>query len=719
MKRPMILAAKDPQSAPLFGSGFVEAVEAADGADGSRQAPKVSIVAYNGGTMTVRYWGPVVLDLEGAELPDQIKLLVDHDQSVPGVIGHATAEVRGDKVYEAGVLSYANPLTDQIVQLSKDGVRFEASVGIDPLKWEEIAAGESVTVNGKKFQATGCGLTVIRVWRLKETSLLPFGADDRTSVNIAARRADTTSGGMDMGFEAWLTKHGIKAADLSDEEKATLRAAFDAGQEPPAEFVQGGDGDGKDGKDGDPPPANAGRQPTQPGQGEPPADPLQAARGAIEAERERVAGIQDLCAGEFPEIEREAIRAGSSIEQVSQKLLAALRDRRPQAGPGITVLAPSQRESSARAIEAALCLRAGVPEEQLVKAYGEQVMEAAYPARGIALQEVMLECARMEGKTIPRAFGNDTIRAAFSTVSLPGILNNVANKSLMRAYQMQPIAATRLCSEGDLVNFKESERYRLTDVGDLKPVAPDGELEHGGQTEEKATNQLETYGKVFFLTRKMIFDDDLGAFLRIPTAQGARAGRLIDQLFFTRLLSNPTMEDGHSLFDATNHANYAEGATTALDSAALGTAVQMFMDQVDADGQPINIAARFLLVPSALKQTGSELLNSSWLVSYGGTSAKTRQPTYNAMADEDLVLVSSPYLANSNYTGYSAKAWYLFGDPALVDTFEIGYLRGRRTPTVEQGDTDFNNLGMGWRVYFDVGIREQDWRGIVKMKGEA
>ncbi len=50
------------------------------------------------------------------------------------------------------------------------------------------------------------------------------------------------------------------------------------------------------------------------------------------------------------------------------------------------------------------------------------------------------------------------MRAAFSTVPLPGILNKVANKKLLKALQAQPVIATRLCSEGELNDFKESER---------------------------------------------------------------------------------------------------------------------------------------------------------------------------------------------------------------------------------------------------------------------
>jgi hypothetical protein len=84
----------------------------------------------------------------------------------------------------------------------------------------------------------------------------------------------------------------------------------------------------------------------------------------------------------------------------------------------------------------------------------------------------------------------------------------------------------------------------------------------------------------------------------------------------------------------------------------------------------------------------------------------------NALANLNLEVISSPWLTNDN-------AWYLFGNPAEVDTFEIGYLKGRRVPVIEQGETDFNTLGMWFRVYFDLGIREQGHRGFVKSNGAA
>jgi len=295
--------------------------------------------------------------------------------------------------------------------------------------------------------------------------------------------------------------------------------------------------------------------------------------------------------------------------------------------------------------------------------------------------------------------------------------SNVANKKLLKSFESQPIIATKLCSTGDLNDFKENDRFRLTDVGDLLPVGADGEIKDGGVTEEAAKNQLETYGKRFVLTRKMIINDDLGAFMKVPVAMGNRAARLIDQLFFSRLLKNPVQLDGKPLFSAA-HKNLLTGATSALSSDSLKKAIQLFLDQVDADGQPISVEPKFLLVPTALKHLAIELTRGATLITAGGADNVVR-PALNILADENLQVVSSPYLANAAYDGASSTAWYLFGDPRQVDTWEIGYLKGKRTPTVERGETDFNTLGLWFRVYFDLGVREQEHRGMVKSAGAA
>jgi hypothetical protein len=689
---------------------FVIVEAAAEG-----EAPKARVigVAYSGGKMSLPGWRhPVIVDLSGLEIPEAVPLLTNHENRTGSRVGMVSARVEDGGLTIEGEILSGSGLARGIVEQAKAGADWQLSIGAE-VREAELVRGKR-TVNGR--EQSGPFYHVKRSV-LREVSVVAVGADMGTTMKVAA--SFHLYGGSTMEFEEWLKAHGIDPEGLDEEREAALKVAFEAGDDPPAEepdpaparkpaakkesepekvTASAGDAADRPDTDADEPPAGITAK--------------EEAEQAIRAERDRVSAIQDVCAGEFAEIERQAIRAGWDVDRTTQRVLKAVREGRPQADVAISVGRDRGPDFDRKAIEAALCMRAGVGEDVLLKAYGEEVLESAWHERDVSLQQICAECARLEGVSVPKRFGNDTIRAAFSTVSLPGILNNVANKKLLKAFQAQPVVATRLCSDGELNDFKESERYRLTDVGDLEPVAPDGEIKHGGLTEEKATNQLGTYGKIFALTRQMIYNDDLGAFLKVPEGMGARAARKIDQLFFTRLLANPG-----SLFSV-GHGNYKAGADTALGIDSLGIAVQMFLDQTDADGQPINVSPKFLLVPTALKMTARELLNSTLLIAVGSTD-KQRIPTYNAVADEDLELVVSPYLSNANYSGYSALAWYLFADPQIVDTFEIGYLKGRRTPTVERGETDFNTLGMQFRVYFDLGVREQDFRGMTKFKGEA
>jgi hypothetical protein len=123
-------------------------------------------------------------------------------------------------------------------------------------------------------------------------------------------------------------------------------------------------------------------------------------------------------------------------------------------------------------------------------------------------------------------------------MSLPGILENVMNKTLLSAYESTPIAAFDLCSIGTVSDFKEISRYRLLGTGGFEKVAPDGELKHGKLSDQKYSNKADTYGQILALTRHDIINDDLNAFMDIPRQMGRSGAESIDELFFTLLLKN-------------------------------------------------------------------------------------------------------------------------------------------------------------------------------------
>ena len=677
-------------------SEYLEITAAKDG--GGKH--KVVGLAYSGGKMRLFGWSkPVVVDLSGMTVPESVPLLADHENHTLGRVGVVGAKVEDGHLAIEGDIVAGGELAEAIVAQGKAGADWQLSIGAEVEAAELVQEGRR-TVNGAEHEAPFYHVTKST---LREVSVVAVGADRSTHMTVTA--------------QLQLKGNSIMEPEVTNKETKPVEAASPATPTATPAAVP---------KD-TPNPVAAAASPSQPAETpktvvaaaapaeEPTPDAKAIAAEAIKAERERVAMIKGVCGGEFADIEAKAIAEGWDRNRVNEEVLKAYRAKQPTtSAPSVTVKKSGMTEKT---LEAALSLRAGIDGETLAKDMGEETVEAAMKDADIPLQGVLAECMRIEGMNVPRTFDNASIKAAFSTVSLPGILSNVAQKKLLQAYRAQPIIATRLCTSADLSDFKENQRFRLTDIGDLKPVGADGEIKDGGVSEEKAVNQLDTYAKKFCLTRKMIINDDLGAFLKVPTAMGNRAARLVDQLFFQRLLANPTMVDGKPLF-STNHKNLLSGANSALSADSLKKAIKVFLDQTDADGQPVNVEPSILLVPTALKFLAVELTRGAALMMSGGAE-QTIRPTLNVLADQNLQIVSSPYLSNTKYDGASEAAWYLFGKPGTVDTFEIGYLKGKRTPTVERGDLDFNVLGIWFRVYFDVGIREQDHRGMVKSNGAA
>ena len=671
-------------------------IEAANGAK-----PKVMGIAYSGGKMNLPGWKhSVVVDLAGMDIPDTVPLLTNHENKTDSRVGIISASIKDNALEISGEIVSDSKDAQDIVAQGKAGADWQLSIGADVKECELVKS--SRTVNGQEIEGPFYHVTKST---LREVSVVAVGADAHTSMKVTAN------------FN--LSKPNIEGESMTEENKNNVSAAdetVNTEQEKKQETAAPAAKENEAEKKPEQAKAEAVPAAVTASATDVSATAKEAAVAAVKAERERVSAIQGICNGEFPEIEKQAIASGWTPEVVTKKVLETIRAERPAASVNISVKAKPEGGEMRKTLEAAMSLRCGVDADTLEKSYGAQTVEAGMREMDMPLKQLLVECMKLDGIPYSRGFDNETIRAAFSSVSLPGILSNVANKKLLQSYEAQPIIATKLCSTGDLNDFKENDRFRLTDVGDLLPIAADGEIKDGGLIEETAKNQLDTYGKKFCLTRKMIINDDLGAFMKVPTAMGNRAARLIDQLFFSRLLANPTQADGKALFSSA-HKNILGGASSALSAESLKKAIQLFLDQVDADGQPISVEPRYLLVPTALKHQAIELTKGATLIMSGTDNAV--RPALNVLADEHLQVVSSPYLGNSAYEGNSQTGWYLFGDPKTIDTWEIGFLKGKRTPTVERGETDFNTLGLWFRVYFDLGVREQDHRGMVKANGAA
>lgn len=656
---------------------------------------RFSMIAYTGGAMSLSRWPhPVVVDLAGLAVPARSRpVLKDHNPSL--IVGHTDAiSAQGADLLVTGVVSGAGPIAREIVESSRNGFPWQVSMGALAERVEFVPKGRKAAANGREFEGP---VLIARKATLGELSFVALGADENTNAQVAAAAADIKENAVD--FEKWLEARGFVAADLSEAQRTSLQAAYDAEQ-----------------KQSEPPDDAAGGAPKPVGD----ADIVAQMRARAAAETKRIAEIQGVCAGRHAGIEAKAIAEGWDVTKTELEVLRAER-------PGVSGVRRGTEPSTGMALEAALLLKYRVaPEDRVAKWYDAKTMEAALSRdlRRADLHTVFHEIIRAAGGHVgTTGFDDDTIRAAFaaeqrmiqasggfSTISLSGILSNVANKALLAAYEAVESAASQFCSETDVNDFKEVTRYRLTGNGVIEKVGPEGELKHARLTEESYKNRVETFGRMISLTRQMIINDDLGAFLQIPRIIGRMAALARERAVFELLLLNP------SNFFHANNKNYLEGADTPLSIASLTAAEQKFADQVDADGQPILLSPAVLLVPTSLKVLAQQLMTEPRVNET--TTANKPSPASNPHVGKWRP-VSSPFLNAQGLSGSSSTAWYLFANPADVAAIEIAYLRGRRTPTIESGETSFNTLGMQWRGYFDFGVAMQDHRAAVKVKGAA
>jgi len=444
-------------SAPV--ENWIEAT--ASGDDNAPSLRRFSMVAYTGGPMSLNGWAhPVVVDLAGMEIAGgQIKsrpILKDHNRSL--IVGHTESiRIEGNQLLVAGVISGAGAVAQEIVESSRNGFPWQASLGAVSGQMEFVPKGKKAMANGREFTGP---VHIARKSMLGEVSFVALGADDNTSASVAASRTNQQHivKEDDMTFTKWLEAKGFDPDTLSETQTTNLQAMFKAELEAEQAQPSGKDAQGADGHaSGD-------------------TDVIARIRAETAAETTRISAVRRICAGKHDEIEASAIADGWDTNHTELEVLRAQRPTLTRGG----IRKDADQAQSGRAIEAAMCLSAGLPESQVGKWYDEKTMNAAVARdlQGAGLHTLIYETIHAAGDHVrPGRIDNETIRAAFSangrliqaaggggfsTVSLSGILSNVANKTMLAAYNAVESVVAQFSAETDVNDFKEVTRYRLT-----------------------------------------------------------------------------------------------------------------------------------------------------------------------------------------------------------------------------------------------------------------
>ena len=638
--------------------------------DAPVKTPKVNGLAYAGGLLDLGWELPV--DLQGLTIPETIPLLANHENKTDSRVGIISAEVVNNQLLVSGeILSQTEEAKDIVAQGKK--ATWQMSIGAEVIEVQKIEAG-TMTVNAQELEAP---FFYVSKAILREVSVVAVGADINSKMTIEAKSQNLNNSNL-----------GVKT-NMTDEVKEEIKEEVKAEEKVVEEVKEVGE-EKEEVKE------------------EVKAEELDVQK-ALEQERKRIADIKKIIDGEDVDLENEAIQAGWTADLTASKMLSKIRANRPN----VNIVVKENNMDNNKVIEAALSIRAGIDEEKLVKSLGEQAVEAGYKARNYSLKDCATELLKAEGKTI-HGFGNAEIKAAFASTNLTGILSNVANKRLAQSFMTYEPVALKVAQEADINDFKPSEIYSIADSTNLPEVDySTAKLADGSLAEAKGVNELKTYGEILRITRKDLINDDLGAFTRLVDLLGKRCARTIDQLFFKKVLANGNYTDNKAFF-SDDHNNLMQGSDTALSIEAVKNAITKFITQIGVDGEPVGIMPKYLMVPSELYMLAKEICESQYVVS----GANTRVPQLNAVAGL-LEVVQSPYLSNSTYTGNSKTAWYVLGGKDELPAFEVGFLKGQRVPQIESGTVSFDELSVGFKVYFDLGIGLIDPRGAVKATGVA
>ena len=442
-----------------------------------------------------------------------------------------------------------------------------------------------------------------------------------------------------------------------------------------------------------------------------PAAPSERALGA-EAERARVAHIRLACeAGQMTRaFEAALIEKGVSENEASRQIFEELKLR------AVNVPREGDRRPDVRVVgdDPLVHVRAGIENALLHRIASDRFKldEVGRQYRGMSILDIgraFLSARGVRITDLGRSAVVDLMLSRsgmHSTSDFASLLADVAHKNLRSAYDAAPQTWLPIAQPVSLTDFKASNQLQVGDAPALDELLEHGEFNLGSIGEAKEQVQLKTYGKIFAITRQALINDDLNAFGQVPAAFGRKARDKESDLAWAQITSNPTMGDGYSLFDATNHGNYtSSGTPISVDNLGIGRKAIRVQKGIDGV-TPLNLSPQYLIVPATKETIGEQYV------------AQNIVPTQNSAANPfgpngrtPLTLLVEPRLDANSTT-----AWYLATAVAQAPVLYYATLDGQTGPDLRQ-EEGFSVDGIKFRCRIDVGFKAADWRAIYKNAG--
>lgn len=292
---------------------------------------------------------------------------------------------------------------------------------------------------------------------------------------------------------------------------------------------------------------------------------------------------------------------------------------------------------------------------------------------------------------------------SMTTSDMPLLLQAPVSGYLNDLYAAEPPALQALARARTTRDFRPMTSVNLTGDNSLPYIAENGEYTYAAFGEGGQQYKVNTFGKIFSVSRQMIINDNLGVYTQMGAQFVRRASHKRADILAAIINSNLPIYDLASktstpLFDASRGNLAAAGGELNIENL---TAARLAMrTQKDSSGAVLGIRPRYLTVGPELETKAEQVLAVINAASIGDV---------NPFGGK-LELLVEPRLIG--------RAWYLFADPASYPVLEFATLEG-----VEDVFTDtrigWNVDGIETKVRIDYGASAVDGLGAYKNPGPA
>jgi len=450
-------------------------VQAADEA----ATPTFELVAYTGASIR-QGWSrnPLVVDLAQIDASRPIPILYAHGKEMSmldSVIGRSLESTNdGSQLVLRGELIRGTPAGDKLIALAKAGVPLQASIGADVGSIENIAAGASVTVNGREFSGP---ISVARGAVLRETSVVLFGADASTSAAIAAEASEVSN------MSEQLNEKPVEAAVPKTEAPAIVVA------DPKPIVAAGGEG----------------------------SSLIASEVAEIVLQRMREERIAEVRASRpsAPAIHVVDAAAANEPKVVEAALCLA------------GGLANVEKVFDTKTLEAADRRRNHTSlQEVLIEAARRNGYTGPARIHDGNIREVL-------AGAFPQVQA-----AGFATHSISNVLAATYGKFLLQGYNAVESTWDMIASIRSVSDYKQVTGVRLNGGFEFEDLGPSGELKSADASDETRTIKAKLTGRMSSITMVDIVNDDLGALTQVPSRLGRGAAVKLNKDFWTEFQAN-------------------------------------------------------------------------------------------------------------------------------------------------------------------------------------